>query len=398
MATQHAPVRAVPPAPPVTHGLAPGPAVSTADRPARGVTLLDTDVPVIEPYTVAALTGGGNVSATVDSVRATAHPATTGAGVLGTVTRAAANAPVAATASGKAAAKIVVRNAPVVVTAALTGAGLGTDTVDPHVPAAASTTAATTVDLGVVATAEAVFTSEGRFSALKPLDVAAVADGALTAATAAVGPVVRAADFAAGGAVGAASGQNAAVTGAGILSAAQGAPASPSGAGTLTAEQSAYGTAVGAATGSGQLSVNAVASFQPSSMTKSTAWSGMTNAYQVVPGWTADTTNYPGSSSSAEGLVVQSPKASATLAASIVFSAQSFFNATVTLQLSVNNVVVATGAVCTVNMNSSATATVTTTRSVAAGEVVRVLAAGGNASSSINAVALINAASYVRIT
>ncbi|WP_043735626.1 hypothetical protein [Nocardia asiatica] len=114
-------------------------------------------------------------------------------------------------------------------------------------------------------------------------------------------------------------------------------------------------------------------------------------SYTKILSWTADTTNYPGSTVSSDGLVVQGANSSATITANIPWTAS--LSMTVTVRIKVNNVVVATGSGAT---GTSGTSTALATgQTVATGdnitvEVVSTQANFGSVSSGTN--------TYVRVT
>ncbi|MFD6105971.1 hypothetical protein ACFWFQ_25250 [Nocardia salmonicida] len=251
----------------------------------------------------------------------------------------------------------------------------------------------------VIGSADALFGSEGRFSGLKPFDLTFTGESGLAVAAAAAGPVVVAGGGSGAGTLSALTGQPVTLDGGGVLAVAQGMPVSTTGSGGLVAGSSAKAGVGMAHTGIGQLSMVTVPSFAPAGMTKSSpAWTQMTNDWLPVLGWTADTGTYPGSTVNTDGIVAQSAKAAATLAASIVFTAAGAVNVSVTLRLTVNNVVVATGTATPVPASTSATVTVSVVRSIAAGDVVRVQAMGNQFLNVYNPTAQVNSASYVRIT
>ncbi|MEC3955794.1 hypothetical protein VMT65_22365 [Nocardia sp. CDC153] len=150
--------------------------------------------------------------------------------------------------------------------------------------------------------------------------------------------------------------------------------------------------------GSGALSCAVVIGMRPAGMTKSgAAWSTTINAqYAQITGWTADTTNYPGSSVSSDGLVASSSKSNANLAASIVFTGGSFSDMNVTLKLAVNGTPVITGAAKSVPAGSTTTVTVTGNATLNANDKVSVLAVTDSSLQAVTANA--NSASWVRIS
>ncbi|MGF0289853.1 hypothetical protein ACQR3X_25570 [Rhodococcus ruber] len=83
-------------------------------------------------------------------------------------------------------------------------------------------------------------------------------------------------------------------------------------------------------------------SFAPSGMTKSgTQTFTSAGAWMLVTGWSADTTNYPGSTVVSNGLDVQGAKGAATVSVSLPYTG-SFTNAH-TARILKNGTVVATG-------------------------------------------------------
>jgi len=138
---------------------------------------------------------------------------------------------------------------------------------------------------------------------------------------------------------------------------------------------------------------SAIPPFTPSGMTKTSNYSGsaVNSTYKTIPGWTADA----GSTVSSNGLVSNSTKIGATLAATVVAST-SFSGATVTLRLQVDGVTVATGPTSTFSGGSwNSVPSVSTTRDIAAGDVVTVQWSCGPSENWLSVVA---AGTYVRIT
>ncbi|WP_431954006.1 hypothetical protein [Nocardia lijiangensis] len=104
-------------------------------------------------------------------------------------------------------------------------------------------------------------------------------------------------------------------------------------------------------------------------MTKDGASSmGDTTAWTVVPGWIADTSNYPGSVVSGGGLQAQSSNGSAQLTCAVVFAGGAF-SGNYQARLRVGTTVVATSAVVS---GTSGTLTASATVPVSAGDVVTV--------------------------
>ncbi|MFD3596223.1 hypothetical protein ACFWU5_26180 [Nocardia sp. NPDC058640] len=362
------------------------------------MVVLRADVPIIKPYTVAGNTGHGAVTARLDKVRAqiSAQPTANGQATAATSPR--AGAFTAAGALGRLVAKVVVKSGKVLLDAGLTAIGDSTAALNTHLPRAFVSEGTASADLVAISSAEALFGGEGRFSGLKPMDLSFAGNGSLTADASAVGPVVAFGGGAGEGTLSVRTGQPVALGGGGLLAVAQGAPANIAGSGGLVAVSSAKAGVDMAQVGIGQLSTVTVASFAPSGMIKSPAWAQLTDAWSNVTGWTANTGTYPGSTVNTDGIVAQQSKAAATLAASIVFTAAAAVNVNVTLRLTVNGVVVATGTATQVPASASATVNVSVVRAVAANDVVRVQAMSSQFLAMYNPTAQANPASYVRIT
>lgn len=111
------------------------------------------------------------------------------------------------------------------------------------------------------------------------------------------------------------------------------------------------------------------ATFAPSGMTKSGSFQ-IPASFTTVTGWTADTTTYPGSTVSGNGIVAQGSKTGATLAANLPYSGGNYGGGNKQARLLVNGVVVATGTASTGKI--SGTMTVSTTYDIAVGDVVTV--------------------------
>lgn len=130
--------------------------------------------------------------------------------------------------------------------------------------------------------------------------------------------------------------------------------------------------------------------FLPSGMTKNGTFA-IQGSYTKVTNWTADTTNYPGSTVASDGLVVQSANSNATITANIPWTGS--LSMTVTVRIKVGTTVVATGTGVT---GTSGTSTaVATGQTVAAGDNITVEAIStqanfGSVSSGTN--------TYVRVT
>ncbi|MFC9662931.1 hypothetical protein ACFVJ5_22065 [Nocardia sp. NPDC127606] len=398
MATQQSTVRATLPAPSTAAVTPPGTSVTTARSPAVPMVVLRDDVPIIEPYIVAGYIGSGAVVARLDTVRAqvSAQPTASGQATAATSPRAGASSTTGGL--GRLVAKVVVKSGKVLLDAGLTAVGDSTAMLNTHLPRAFVAEGVASAEVVVISSAEALFGGDGRFSGLKPFDLAFAGDGSLAVAAAAAGPVVVAGGQLGEGSLSARTGQPVALGGGGVLAVVQGAPVGAAGSGGLVAGSSAKAGVDMAHAGIGQLSMVAVPSFSPAGMTKSSAWTQMTDKQTNVTGWAADTATYPGSAVQSDGIVAQSAKAAATLSASIVFTAAAAVSVNVTLQLTVNNAVVATGTATAVPSSGSGTVSVSTVRAIAAGDVVRVQAMGNQFLAQFNPTAQANPASYVRIT
>lgn len=130
------------------------------------------------------------------------------------------------------------------------------------------------------------------------------------------------------------------------------------------------------------------AGFAPSGMNKS-GTQALTGSYATLTTWTADTTGYPGSTVSSNGVVAQG-SATATLTANIAYTGG--FSQTTTVRIQVNAATVATG---TGNSADSGTATATTSYAITTGDIVTVQAIStGIAEPTVTS----GATTYVRIT
>ncbi|MFD3703344.1 hypothetical protein ACFWUP_09375 [Nocardia sp. NPDC058658] len=399
MATQQSTVRATLPAPSTAAVKPPGVSVTTSRSPAVPVVVLRADVPVIKPYIVAGYAGGGAVIARLDTVRAqiSAQPTANGQATAATSPR--AGAFIAAGALGRLVAKVVVKSGKVLLDAGLTAIGDSTAALNTHLPRAFAAEGSASTDLVVISSAEALFGSEGRFSGLAPFDLTFTGDGSLTVDAPAVGPVVAFGGGSGEGVFSVQTGQPVELGGAGSLAVAQGVPANVAGSGGFAAVTSAKAGIDMAHAASGQLSLVTVPSFAPSRMTKSSPWTQMTESWLTVAGWSADTVGYPGTTVSSDGIVVQSPKAAATIEASIVFTAVVAYSAVpVTLRLTVNGAVVATGTATSVPAGGTAAVSVSMVGPVTTGDVVRVQAKNSSSLGVNSPTAQTNPASYVRIT
>ncbi|MFE3572554.1 hypothetical protein ACFXON_24410 [Bacillus subtilis] len=226
--------------------------------------------------------------------------------------------------------------------------------------------------------AVAIFTGSGLLAALG----AAVATAAFTGDGTLIVPTNKGAGVFAG--AGSLSATAVAVatapfTGAGTLSA-QGiasATAAFSGAGTLVAA----GTPSAAAlfTGVGTLSATAT-TFKPSGMTKNGNYNPVPTSYTTVPAWTANTTTYPGSTVSSDGVVAQGSKSGATLTTRLSITNTAFGTNTITVKLLVNGVTKVTGTAQTIGSTATQNVDLTGTADVANGDIVTVQVFAGTAS------------------
>lgn len=136
--------------------------------------------------------------------------------------------------------------------------------------------------------------------------------------------------------------------------------------------------------------------FFPSGMFKNGASATLGTSFAQVTNWTADTTPYPGSTISSHGLVVQSTRAGAKVACSVVASAASAGGGTVQVRLKVGTTVVVTStAVSIPGFGGTNTIAINATVDVAAGDVVTLEALS---SSGANATIVTGANSWVRVT
>lgn len=127
--------------------------------------------------------------------------------------------------------------------------------------------------------------------------------------------------------------------------------------------------------------------FAPSGMTKSGSDYGLTTSYTTITTWTADTTNFPGSTVSSNGVVAQGTK-TATVAASLALTGG--FSYTASVRILVNGGVVATG-----TGTEDTPMTVSTSTAIVTGDIVTVQ---GTASGIDNPSVATGANSWVRIT
>jgi hypothetical protein len=107
--------------------------------------------------------------------------------------------------------------------------------------------------------------------------------------------------------------------------------------------------------------------FAPSGMTKNGTFA-IQGGYTKVTSWTADTTNYPGSTVVSDGLVVQAANSSATITANIPWTGS--LSMTVTVRIKVGATVVATGT--GVSGTSGTSTAVATGQTLSAGDNITV--------------------------
>ncbi|WP_306365426.1 hypothetical protein [Nocardia sp. CC227C] len=121
--------------------------------------------------------------------------------------------------------------------------------------------------------------------------------------------------------------------------------------------------------------------FLPSGMDKSGSTYNINTSYGTVTGWVADTTNYPGSTLSGNGLVVQGGKSPATVEASLRVSNGNASSVNCTLRLILNantGSPLVTGSAVAVPGFSAANVTVSTSSATLAdGDVLTVQAVAG---------------------
>ncbi|MFD3511237.1 hypothetical protein [Nocardia sp. NPDC058666] len=398
MATQQSTVRATLPAPATATVALPSGGVSRSSLPTPPRQLLQAEVPIIKPYSVSQYSGSGGLVARLDSARSTAPAQLTASATTVVSTSPRGSAQIGPVGAGRVTAKVVVKSGKVLARADFSGDGDSVATRNTHLFNDFASAGTTSVIFNVISGAEAWFGSEGRLSGLKPFGIAVGGSGQLAVDTAVAGSVIVAGGTTGAGALSAITGQVNTLRGTGTLSVAQGLPAMTGGQGSLSVSVMPKSQVSLPSTGNGQLSLDTQQSFAPSRMTKSPAWNQLPNTFVVVPGWVADTANYPGSVVNSDGVIAQAPKSGATLAASIVFTAPGGISGDVTLRLTVNNVVVATGVATSVPSSGSATANVSVVRAISMGDIVRVEAKGTQFSPTFNPTAQINTASYVRIT
>jgi hypothetical protein len=109
--------------------------------------------------------------------------------------------------------------------------------------------------------------------------------------------------------------------------------------------------------------------FRASGMTEGSSFT-LPSAYTTVTGWVADTSHYPGSTVSSNGLVVQNTKTGAVITCNVGYT--SSFAMTVTLRLFQNGTQIAQGSATA--SATSGTATVSATVNVTVGDVITVQA------------------------
>jgi hypothetical protein len=164
-----------------------------------------------------------------------------------------------------------------------------------------------------------------------------------------------------------------------------------SGSGALTGP--AVPAATAGFTGAGTLSA-AAAVFAESGMNKSGTTQQITNAMAVITTWTADTTGYPGSTTSGNALVVNGAGTSKTLSARVAWAPGSGNNHTVSVQIKKNGTLVGTaGTPVTVSPSL-----VSVTTNVVSGDLitVEVLDTGPWANSGFKATVSTGTGTYVR--
>jgi hypothetical protein len=136
----------------------------------------------------------------------------------------------------------------------------------------------------------------------------------------------------------------------------------------------------------------ASATFAASGMVKSGSTASTSSAaWAQLKTWTADTTNYPGSTVSSDALISQGGKASATISTSIAWTGGLY--PSIQVRIKVNDALAVTGATST---TSPSTATVTTT--IADGDRITVeIIDNGSYASSAYASITTGATTYVRV-
>ncbi|WP_405160076.1 hypothetical protein OG203_27000 [Nocardia sp. NBC_01499] len=400
MATHATQGHVAPPTASIAVAPAPAPSVSRTDSPSGPRTVLDTAVPVIRPYLIAAFHGAAAVAATFDAVRSFPAAQAAGVGVLSSADWWQLSLPAGAGGVGTAGARIGIKSGKVLLPAALSGTGTSTATADVGTGVSGGSEGTAAVTMSIISSAVALFDSEGRYSALSPLTSDGTGRGELTAAAGLVGAVVMPVAHASSGTLLAAApvGANVPTSGEGTLAQSMvvASLADHTGSGELAAINTAKATAAAGSTGSGTLSVNAKTPFSPTSMTKNGLWDSLDTTFRTITGWIPAATGYPGSRVSNDALVAQWPKTAAALSASIVFTGGGqFTSSTVTLQLMVNGVSVATSGPKNVGGEGTATLSVSKTRDIAVGDLITVQARADSTlyPPTVNT----NSASYVRI-
>ncbi|MFI9506964.1 hypothetical protein [Nocardia sp. NPDC052566] len=399
MATQLETVIAFRPTTPITVAVAPKTSIAQTHSPVIPTTFVGGIVPVIRPYLIARFGGFAAIAVLLDAVQTMLDVGTGGIGALSASCSSRQPTRPGAAGIGAPGAGVSVKSGRVLVAAALSGAGAAAGVLRAIGSAAtAGAEGAAGTAISVVTTAEALFGSEGRYSGLAPLTADGVTHGALSIETGAIGAVsVRAVQEGAGQLSAASlSGADTVASGSGALSVTVALPAKLSGAGTLTHTHTARASTPAALAGAGSLSLDVRTDFLPSSMTKNGTWSAMNATFKPITGWLADTQGYPGSTLSGDGLVVQKPKTNALLDASIVLTGRNR-DVTVTLQLLVNNNVVVTNLGQPVGGTGTTTVSVSTTQSVAQGDVITLQAKSSQNVTAFNPTATTNPASYVRV-
>lgn len=114
------------------------------------------------------------------------------------------------------------------------------------------------------------------------------------------------------------------------------------------------------------------AGFLPSGMTKNGSFSIPSTSFTKVTAWTADTTNYPGSTVTTDGIVAQGTKSSATIASTCSVTNGGGSASTVTLKLQVNGVDAVTGSGTSVGGFATVNVSVSGTVNINSGDIVTV--------------------------
>ncbi|MGW3545912.1 hypothetical protein ACWDNI_35970 [Nocardia niigatensis] len=128
-------------------------------------------------------------------------------------------------------------------------------------------------------------------------------------------------------------------------------------------------------------------------MNKNTDYT-LPTSYTQVPSWTADTTGYPGSTTSGNGVVANGAKPGATLATHLSVTNTIFGSFSVTVRLLLDGVVKATSSPQSVSSNATIAIDLSATADVTSGQVLTVEAQVNTGS----AVKINGTGSYVRIT